>query len=523
MKARLLWIMGGVVLVAAIVLFVMRGPLALASGRAADAAPETARVTTVTAITAVEASGTVAPRQSATLTWKTGGTVATVAAAVGDVVRAGDVLMTIDMTSAPANVLQAQSELTAAQKALKELSEPPSALRLAQAEQSVIEARDHLARVERELRSVANPVGQHLYDAVANAELALQTAQANEQLANVSSDVQQYHQARVNADLAFQRYQDLQARYDESNDNQELLSAARQAQAAYQAAQDQVAVLELRIGTDQANKAASAQDAQARYDTAVANLNAAQRGPDALQLSLAEARLAVAEASLADAEQNLADLQRGPHDDDIAAAEVRIQIARQTLDSVVLTAPFDGQILAVNYRPGDQAAQGGAAVVLADRSHLHVNVSVDEAEVSLVAPGQPVTLTIDALGGLTAPGQVAQVNGYGETVQGLVRYTVRVDLAQPDPRLLLNMTAYARIVTAVQEDALAVPVRAIQYDSQGEYVLRVSGDGSLERVLVTSGQIEGDVIAVRGDLRPGDTLQVEAAPTTVRRGFMFGR
>ena len=42
----------------------------------------------------------------------------------------------------------------------------------------------------------------------------------------------------------------------------------------------------------------------------------------------------------------------------------------------------------------------------------------------------------------------------GQTVQGLVKYSVRVQLNQPDPRVLLGMTANVNIVTATEANAL---------------------------------------------------------------------
>lgn len=86
--------------------------------------------------------------------------------------------------------------------------------------------------------------------------------------------------------------------------------------------------------------------------------------------------------------------------------------------------------------------------------------------------GNLVSLPGDALPNLALDGQVAAVEAFGQTVQGLVRYNVRIDLTSADPRLLLNMTANAMIVTAVQDQALSVPLNAVQYDEQGEYVHR---------------------------------------------------
>ena len=93
------------------------------------------------------------------------------------------------------------------------------------------------------------------------------------------------------------------------------------------------------------------------------------------------------------------------------------------------------------------------------------------------------------------------------TVQGLVKYTVRINIAKADPRVLLGMTANVSIVTNTQVGALAVPLDAVQLDQAGEFVNRVK-EGAVERVKVTSGQIDGDMVGVTGALQPGDQVQV---------------
>jgi HlyD family secretion protein len=199
-----------------------------------------------------------------------------------------------------------------------------------------------------------------------------------------------------------------------------------------------------------------------------------------------------------------------------------VQVAQATIDSLKLVAPFEGDILAINFKPGDPATAAQAAITLADRSKLHVSVSVDETEVGAIASGNAVTLTLDALPGLALNGNVAAVEPFGQTVQGLVRYSVRVDLTKSDPRLLLYMTANASIVTAVDQAALAVPLTAIQYDNQGEFVNRLNGAGALERVNVTSGQTINDLVVVKGDLKPGDKVEVVAAAAKTSSGNPFG-
>lgn len=68
----------------------------------------------------VGATGSVRAAQSAVLDWQTSGTVNAVNVKIGDTVRKGDVLATLDLGTVPQNVIQAQASLVAAQKALQD-------------------------------------------------------------------------------------------------------------------------------------------------------------------------------------------------------------------------------------------------------------------------------------------------------------------------------------------------------------------------------------------------------------------
>src|SRR5205085_4268230 len=110
----------------------------------AEASPAvtTAPVITRTAITTVESSGAVEPQQQASLALKSAGTVLTVSVQVGDLVQAGDALVTVDLGTAAATLAQAQADLLTAQNALSDLQEPPTDFAIASAQKAVTDAEE---------------------------------------------------------------------------------------------------------------------------------------------------------------------------------------------------------------------------------------------------------------------------------------------------------------------------------------------------------------------------------------------
>jgi HlyD family secretion protein len=94
-----------------------------ARGRAASSSTyQTTTLQRGELVATVGATGSVRARQSADLSWQTTGTVASVNVKVGDKVQKGDVLATLDMSSVPQNIIQAQANLVSAQKALQDAS-----------------------------------------------------------------------------------------------------------------------------------------------------------------------------------------------------------------------------------------------------------------------------------------------------------------------------------------------------------------------------------------------------------------
>lgn len=469
------------------------------------ASAQTAPVTSVTATSAVELSGSVEPRQSAALTWKTSGQVAAINVKAGDTVKAGDVLMTLDPASAPQSLIQAQADLLTAQQALDDLLHP-SALTLANAQKAVADAQQTLETKQRALKNLLSPDVAYYQDQYARAQQTLTAAQQNAEVTNFQTSLRSAKDNLDNAANNLKKFQDLEAQYP--GYGQQHGDALTNAQKNYDRALQDYQTAQFNLQQAQAKNANAISDAQTSLTTAKGNLLAAQASPDAVKQAQAEADVAVAEAKLADAQQTLQDLRNGGNPDDVAAARAKIAAIQASLSSLTLTAPFDGEVLTVDNLIGDLVSQGGAALELANRNPVHVDVSVDESDVTTIQIGNPATLTFDSLAGLTLNGAVSAIDPVGQAVQGLVRYTVRVDVAASDPRVLVGMTANVKIVTAVQENALAVPFRAVKLDSQGEYVNRVTGPGAVERVSVVSKQTQDDVVIVDGALTPGDLVEV---------------
>src|SRR5439155_7748192 len=93
----------------------------------------------------------------------------------------------------------------------------------------------------------------------------------------------------------------------------------------------------------------------------------------------------------------------------VEQSRAQLLVAEYNLDTAVLVAPFPGIINQVGLNTGELATGattvGGGSITLVDPDALRIDVNVDESDILRVQIGQPVQLTVDALGGRPARGR----------------------------------------------------------------------------------------------------------------------
>ncbi len=442
---------------------------------AAAQAVQTATVSRGTVIQAIDAGGMIELPRVSSLTWRTTGVVGTVHVAVGDSVKAGDVLMELDPGTLEASVVQAQAELLAAEEALAALLAGPTEEQLAAAQLRLAQARDALREAEYN-RTVLQQGHRASADTIAGAQASVVLAQ------------------------------DAVERAEDEYNRLSGLPSDDPARAA--------ALLRL------VSARKSLQSAQRTLDWYLGH-------PTEIQQALLDAQVAAARAEVEAAQQALAKLQEGPDPLEVAAARARVAAAAEIAGRARLVSPIDGTIVSIETMPGDLVSSGTLGVVVADLSRFEVEVSVSEVDVASVAVGQKAALTVDALPGVELVGHVERVSFLGTSNQGVVTYPVTVVVDDPDPGLRPGMTAAVSIIVQERRNVLVVPNRAIQ-TSAGQKIVRVLYEGQPISVPVTLGLI-GDSTSevVEGALKEGDVVVLNTSgtsQTTLERpgGFFMG-
>jgi HlyD family secretion protein len=191
---------------------------------------------------------------------------------------------------------------------------------------------------------------------------------------------------------------------------------------------------------------------------------------------------------------------------EITAAEARVEAAQAARNLARVISPFPGTVTESYTLPGDQVAAGETAFRIDNLSSLLVDVKVSEVDINNVSIGQPVALTFDAILGREYHGEVVEVTQAGTVEEGVVNFTVTVELTDADAAVKPGMTAAVNIVVEELQDVLLVPNRAVRL-VDGERVVYVLEDGqSVKKEIRLGSSSDTMSIVAGGDVQEGDVV-----------------
>lgn len=188
----------------------------------------------------------------------------------------------------------------------------------------------------------------------------------------------------------------------------------------------------------------------------------------------------------------------------LASAQASLMELQAGFDKTILKAPFDGKVTKVNATVG-QLVSGGMAGASTDeglisvisKAGLQIEVNIPEVDITKVAIGNKVTVTVDAYGETVEfEGVVLTIESGESLVNGVPTYKTIIQFTKQDERLKPGMTANLDITTAKVDRALSLPVRAIIFDNGKNYVEVVTG--------VNEGKIKKEKIEVEVGLKSSD-------------------
>jgi multidrug efflux pump subunit AcrA (membrane-fusion protein) len=335
------------------------------------------------------AEGHIVPADSLYLSFQTRGRVDTIKVEKGDVVKRGDILVSLaDRANAEAAYQVANLEWVSALQAVDFLKRTAE-LKRVDAQKAFIAAQEARAKAAKEWEK---------FDLEGN----------EDDIIDAEADVVSYREDLKDAQEEFDKYASL------DKDNSKRKNTADDLEKAQEDYNEYIRKLEKLINERDGLKAALDGSLAAEAE-AKRTLENTMHGPDVDQLELANSRM--------------------------AAAQSQVDAAQFNLDLFNLKAPFGGIIVDTNITEGEWIGSEKWAVLIADFSQWYVDTSdLSELDVTNITIGQTVTMTADALPDLTFQGTVEEISLVPENKGGDVLYKVRMLLIEPDPQLRWGMT-----------------------------------------------------------------------------------
>ncbi len=399
-------------------------PSAPQAAGAEDGAPATVAVERGDVQQTVSAPGTLVGTRKVTLSIGAGGRLAELNVRPGDQVKAGDVLAALDTADLELQVKKAE---------------------LAYLKQQLVYSRT----------VQADP------DDLAGAQAAVDTAQAA------------YEKARREFEHRDDQITASCVGYENAKD------ALDQAQRAFDSVANDWKARTYPIYEQRKEMLAQAQEA---YDLALANCNLSTSGLNETGLrsawtQLLEARAALDELTSPPAEKVIAAQA------DLEQARLALEDARQQLAAAKLSAPFDGVVVEVKAKVGENVGANAGVIALVDPDSVEVEAQVVEEDLPLVQTGQSATLFFDARPDAEASGEVTRIvpkRSSGDRPQ----YPVYVAVSELPEGLAPGMTVDASIVIDGRENVLRLPRAVVRARADGTALVEVwTGSGVEERTV----------------------------------------
>lgn len=395
----------------------------------------------------VLAEGQLVPANYSTIGFQISGIVDEILVEEGAEVKAGDLLMLLDVGDAEVQLAQAEARVNSAEISLRSAEAQLEVMkaRLASSDQQIASAEANLALL------LADPLPEEIEAAekqiaAAQADINRAAGQRDTVLTAVTqSQVDNAHAqllaAQANAQVIQDRYHEVITTCHNVPGKGEVCPLLgpieEQTRAQVAAANAQVSAAQALLNQLQAGptngQRSSAQGgvtmATAQLQVAEAQLDLLLAEPPAEQIQIsqvaieqAKAAKSATEAAVLQAEVSVKMAQSA-----LEMALLDLETQQLALDKYIITAPMDGTVSQINVKRGNTVNPGAAVVTVADFSDWKIETTdLAELDIPHVALGDTANIRIDALPDATLNGTVESIAVRSSIAQGDVVYEVTI-------------------------------------------------------------------------------------------------
>lgn len=203
-------------------------------------------------------------------------------------------------------------------------------------------------------------------------------------------------------------------------------------------------------------------------------------------------------------EQAISELQMKSTEYGRDAAQAQAALMKSRLENTRIKSPIAGVLEERFIDAGEFAAPGMPVARVVNTARLKVSAEAPESYAPAVSPGMNVSMSFDALPGLTVPGRVSYV---GKTLSATNK-TLALEVVFPNPggKVKPEMIAKLRLSLNGHKEALLADENAIMQVDRNKTVAYVADNGKAAERVVTLGARQNGKVVVLSGLKPGDRL-----------------
>lgn len=179
---------------------------------------------------------------------------------------------------------------------------------------------------------------------------------------------------------------------------------------------------------------------------------------------------------------------------DFSAEQKKLEDLEKDLEDCTIKTDVTGTVTAVYAKEGN--ISGGIMFVIEDTENLEVLAKFKEYDIAGIETGMPVIVKADATGSKEYEGVVTKIapTAVKNNTSTDTEFEVEIAVSAKDTKLLIGMQAEAEVLITEKASAYTVPYDSVRYDDDKAFVLvaEKNGNGYTAKKVYVSTGIEGD-------------------------------
>jgi len=191
-------------------------------------------------------------------------------------------------------------------------------------------------------------------------------------------------------------------------------------------------------------------------------------------------------------------------------ADLRKFVVTAAMDGLAVVQPIFRGSENDTIKVGDVVAPGQVALKIVDPKSMQVEGNINQAEVSRFRIGETAAITVDAFPGMNLKGRLYSVGALavmGGRQQSFIRtIPVRVAIEGFDPKLIPDLSAAAEVLTGTSEEKAILIPRGALHEEDGKFFVYAKQGINFIRREVKTGAMNETLIAIQSGVNAGEEV-----------------